>query len=78
MPSGNPDRQFVHGAAKIVTAHTCCGARYLPWLSKAFVSYRPLPLAQLACPATGSARIAPPFGIVTLYKPIRSYAASTH
>ena len=38
----------------------CCGTRYLPRLSQAFVSYRPLPLALLASSAAGSARIAPP------------------
>jgi len=40
-----------------------CGARYLPRLSKAFVSYRPLPLAQVALSATGGAPIAPPSGV---------------
>ena len=38
---------------------TGCGARYLPRLSKAFVSYRPLPIAQVASSATGGAPIAP-------------------
>ena len=36
-----------------------CGARYLPRLSKAVVSYRPLPIAQVASSATGGAPIAP-------------------
>ena len=38
---------------------TGCGARYLPRLIKAFVSYRPLPIAQVASSATGGAPIAP-------------------
>ena len=47
-----------HGLAFIRAS--CCGARHLPRLSKAFVICRPLPLAHLASSATGSARIAPP------------------
>ena len=38
---------------------TGCGARYLPRLSKAIGSYRPLPIAQVASSATGGAPIAP-------------------
>ena len=41
-----PDSRFVHSAVMIVTALSCCGARHLPQLSKAFVSCRPLPLAR--------------------------------
>ena len=37
----------------------CCGARHLRRLSKAFLSCRPRPLAQVAPPATGGAPIAP-------------------
>ena len=38
---------------------SCCGARHLPSAIKRLGICRPLPLAQLAFSATGSARIAP-------------------
>ena len=38
---------------------SCCGVRYLPCRRCGFVSYRPLPLARVAPPATGGAPLAP-------------------
>ena len=40
---------------------SCCGARHLRRRQSAFLICRPLPLALLASPATGGARIAPQF-----------------
>ena len=54
---------FVSAASKVAP---CCGARKI---HRAYADpriFRPLPLAQLAFPATGSARIAPPNGLARL------------
>jgi len=54
----------------------CCGARYLPRRQCAFVSYRPLPLAQVAVSAAGGTPIAPTgsqwHGFLTVWKGLTS------
>ena len=50
----NNSPQIVHSSD-----NSCCGARHLRRLSKAFLICRPRPLAQVAPPATGGAPIAP-------------------
>ena len=60
-PTARGRRTFFSPKAKMQTK-PCCGDRYLPCLSKGFVSYRPLPLTRVASPATGGAPLVPPSG----------------
>ena len=63
-----------HGESPLTMRAQCVYYRYFPVLlrcpisslpASGCVSYRPLPIAQVACSATGSAPIAPPLGNVT-------------
>ena len=58
MPSISFDHSFDYSKPWL----SCCGARHLSAAAKRLDICRPLPFAQLALSATGSARIALPLG----------------
>ena len=60
---GSSDFFGNHDSSQIVyaTNNSCCGARHIRRLSKAFLICRPRPLAHLASSATGGARFTPQF-----------------